>query len=141
LILVDTSGLLAALFSDQRHHESCVKVLLANRGALILSPFVLAELDYLIGKLAGVDVELDFLDEITRGAYQLVDFSATDLEEARSVIAKYRDLDVGLADASIVVLSRRFGSLDVVTLDERHFRPMRGARGRHFRVLPADALS
>lgn len=139
MILLDTSGLLAALFPDQRHHERCVETLLSDRGPLVLSPFVLAELDYLVGKLAGVDVELELLDEVARGAYRLAEFGNADLEEARGVIAKYRELAVGLADASIVVLSRRLGSLDVLTLDERHFRAMRGARGRHFRILPTDA--
>jgi uncharacterized protein len=138
LILLDTSGLLAALFPDQRHHERCSKLLLADAGPLVLSPFVLAELDYLIGKLAGVDVELDFLAEVARGAYRLAAFSDADVDEARSVIAKYRDLEIGLADASLVVLSRRVGCLDVLTLDDRHVRALRGARGKPFRVLPAD---
>lgn len=138
MILLDTSGLIAALFPDQREHESCARTLLSNTEALILSPFVLAELDYLVAKLAGVAVELDVLEEVARGAYRLAEFSAADVEEARTVIAKHRDLDIGLADASIVVLSRRLGTLDVLTLDERHFRAMRGARGRPFRLLPSD---
>jgi len=54
-------------------------------------------------------------------------------------MATYRDLAVGLADASVVVLSRRHGVRDVLTLDERHFRVLRGADDRPFRLLPADA--
>jgi hypothetical protein len=45
----------------------------------------------------------------------------------------------GDADASIVVLSRRYETLDVLTLDERHFRTLRGATGRPFRILPAGS--
>ncbi len=138
MILLDTSGLIAALFPDQREHDSCARILLSAPGPLILSPFVLAELDYVVAKLAGVSVELDVLEEVARGAYSLVEFSAEDVAEARSVIARHRDLDVGLADASLVVLSRRLGAVDILTLDERHFRALRGARGRPFRVLPAD---
>ena len=33
---------------------------------------------------------------------------------------------------------RRYGVTDVLTLDERHFRAIQGARGRPFRILPAD---
>ncbi len=57
MMLLDTSGLLAALFPDQRQHDACAAALLAADGPLLLSPFVLAELDYLVVKLAGVSVE------------------------------------------------------------------------------------
>ena len=47
------------------------------------------------------------LAEVGRGAYQLEPMDATDIAEAVSVIDRYRDLALGLADASLVVLSRR----------------------------------
>jgi predicted nucleic acid-binding protein len=37
-----------------------------------------------------------------------------------------------------VVLANRYGIRDVLTLDERHFRALRGPNGRPFRLLPAD---
>ncbi len=139
MILVDTSGLLAALFVDQRRHDACRGVLERAETPFVLSPFVLAELDYLVAKLAGIEVELDLLAEVARGAFQLAEVDARDIVEARAVIAQFPDHDVGLADASLVVLSRRVGCLDLLTLDERHFRVLRGAGDRPFRVLPADA--
>jgi predicted nucleic acid-binding protein len=54
------------------------------------------------------------------------------------VIGRYAALEIGLADASIVVLANRHGIRDVLTLDERHFRTLRGPGGRPFRLLPAD---
>jgi hypothetical protein len=54
-------------------------------------------------------------------------------------MARYHDQEVGLADASIVVLAERHDTSDVLTLDERHFRVLRTAQGGEFRVLPADA--
>ncbi|PYQ58058.1 MAG: VapC toxin family PIN domain ribonuclease, partial [Acidobacteria bacterium] len=53
-------------------------------------------------------------------------------------IKVYHDLNIGLADASIVVLAKRYDTRDVLTLDERHFRTLRFRR-RAFRILPADA--
>lgn len=78
------------------------------------------------------------LAEVGRGAYQLEPMAAADVAEAVAVIDQYQDLALGLADASLVVLSRRHDVTDVLTLDERHFRALRGARGRPFRILPAD---
>jgi predicted nucleic acid-binding protein len=139
LILLDTSGVLAALFPDQNQHPQCARILAAAEPPRILSPFVLAELDYLIQKFAGVDTEVLFLGEIARGAYELASFGAEDVEEARQLVRKYESLRIGLADASLVVLSRRYETRDVLTLDERHFRSLRAGRSA-FRVLPADAF-
>ena len=66
-------------------------------------------------------------------------FSIGDVAEARRIMVQYADLRVSLADASNVVLANRNDTLDVLTLDERHFRTLRGPGGRPFRVLPADA--
>lgn len=139
MILLDTSGLLSALFPDQVGHDACADVLRASNGPLLMSPFVLAELDYLIAKLAGAEVEVEFLGEVARQAYELVPFVADDVESARQVIEHHRDQAIGLTDASIVVLSHRYRVVDVLTLDERHFRVLRGWSGRTFRLLPADA--
>ena len=139
MILLDTSGVLSALFPDQRHHEACAATLRAADPPLVMSPFVLAELDYLITKYAGVTIEAEFLEDVVSGAYDLAPFGASDVERAVAVIGDYRDLDVGLADASIVVLAERYGANDVLTLDERHFRPLRTKSGGAFRLLPADA--
>lgn len=136
-MLIDTSGLLAALFADQRRHEECAAALLAAGRPLVISPFVLAELDYLIGKLAGVDAQLALLDEVARGAYELAAFSASEVGLARQIAARYGDLEIGLADASIVVLARRLSDSDVLTLDERHFRVLAGEHP--VRLLPADS--
>jgi predicted nucleic acid-binding protein len=138
MILLDTSGLLAALFVDQRRHVDCARVLTEAEGPLVLSPFVLAELDYLVAKLAGELVERELLAEVARGAYRLAEVDARDVEEARVIIGRHEGLGVGLADAMTVVLSRRLGCLDLLTLDERHFRVLRGFKNRPFRVLPSD---
>ena len=107
-------------------------------GPFVLSPFVLAELDYLVGKLLGVDAKLRLLEELGREPYVQAPFDGRDLDLARAVIERHRDLGVGLADASLVVLSLRYRTLDLLTLDERHFRVLRGYGGNAFRLLPSD---
>ena len=136
MILLDTSGLLAALFRDQRQHSNCARVLLETTLPLVLSPFVLAELDYLVRKLAGISTEMELLAEVARGAYELVEFRAHDVESARTIIQEHGDLSVGLADASLVVLSRRLRTNEILTLDERHFR----VKVRSMPSRPAEPL-
>lgn len=80
----------------------------------------------------------DLLHEVSIGAYRLAPWAPDDVAEARTVVDRYADLGVSLADASIVVLAHRHGAQDVLTLDERHFRVLQGPDGP-FRLLPADA--
>ena len=84
--------------------------------------------------------ELDFLEDVFSGAFSLELFTANDVQAALEILRRYQDLNIGLADASLVVLAQRHNATDVLTLDERHFRALRGRNGRPFRLLPADDL-
>jgi hypothetical protein len=139
LILLDTSGLLAALVADQRRHRQAREALERSGPPFVLSPFVLAELDYLLTRESGTAAELALLAEVAAGAYDLVPFLAEDVSDATAVIERYRDLDLGFADASIVTLAGHFRTERVLTLDERHFRVLRTPLGRPFTILPADS--
>ena len=138
MILLDTSGLIAAVNPADPHHDRARPTLLSSRPPRLLSPFVLAELDYLLATRVGVVAELALLDEVANGAYVLTPFGPNDVAEARAVVDRYRDVDVGLADASLVVLARRHDVRDVLTLDERHFRVLRPGPRTRFRLLPTD---
>lgn len=137
-MLVDTSGLLSALDESQRHHHQCIQSISGASPPLLLSPFVLAELDYLLLRHVGRRAQVALLDEVARGAYQLEPFAAADVARAGEVVEQYADLDVGLADASIVVLAERHAVTAVLTLDQRHFRAMRVERRKRFKILPFD---
>jgi uncharacterized protein len=138
-LLIDTSGLLAALFPDQSQNRAAADALLEARPPLRLSPFVLAELDYLISTGPGTRAELRLLADVASGAYVLEPFDKADITAALGVVEQYSDLNVGLTDASLVVLSQRYQDLDVLTLDLRHFRALRGYRNQPFRLLPIDS--
>lgn len=137
MILVDTSGLLANYDRGDRHHAEVAEVL-RRPERRILSPFVLAELDYLVGQVGGQNAELIVLDDVAHGSYELQAFSEEDVAAARTLIEYYADLRLGLADASIVVLAHRYNCHDVLTLDARHFRAVLGPDRKPFRLLPED---
>ena len=136
--MLDTSGLLAALDGSQHQHRNAAEVLRQAAGPFLLSPFVLAELDYLIGQRVGHEAQIALLDEITRGVYRLEPFSSDDLGRAKRIMERYADLRIGLADASVVVLAERHRTLDLLCTDERHFRALKGYGGKTFQLLPLD---
>jgi predicted nucleic acid-binding protein len=138
VIVLDTSGLLAALDADQHHHEQAREVLTEDPGPLLLSPFVLAELDHLLLQRVGTEAERALLDQVARGAYDLVGFGAAEVATAAEVLGSYDELRLGLADASVVVIAAAARTTRLLTLDERHFRAVRPLWGKAFTLLPAD---
>ena len=58
---------------------------------------------------------------------------------ARDLARRYRDLELGLADVSLVMLAIRYRARGIVTFDERAFRTVAPLQGGSFIVLPADA--
>jgi len=136
LIIADTSGLLALFNRREPKHDQVRHTVEEENEPLVVSPYVLAELDYLVAARIGVDAELAVLAELAGGAYNLAHFEADDLQAAAAIIERYRDQEVGVADASLVVLASRFRTRSILTLDHRHFNVLRPVGGGRFRLLP-----
>jgi hypothetical protein len=139
MIICDTSGLIAAYGHESAREDRVLRVLEAEARSLILSPFVLAELDYLMASRSGVRAELTVLTDVANGIYRVAEFGQRDAAQAAEVVAQYQDLDIGLTDASIVVLAARYDTTRVLTFDHRHFRAMKPLHAASFTLLPADA--
>jgi uncharacterized protein len=136
VIVADTSALLAFFNDKEPDHQAVRRVVEAHDDPLVVSPFVIAELDYLLATRNGVDAELAVLGELGGGAYELASVGADELNRAAAVVANYRDRDIGVADASLVVLATRYRTRTIMTLDRRHFDVMRPPDGGRFRLLP-----
>jgi uncharacterized protein len=138
LIICDTSGLVAAYSAGDRRRDQVTAAIRSDSGPLVLSPFVLAEVDYLLDTRAGVQDELKVLSDVAARTYQLAEFGSTDVAHAAALVERYQDLDIGLADASIVILAARYGTTRLLTFDEKHFRVIRPLSGNSFVLLPTD---
>lgn len=139
MIVVDTSGVLAVKDEDHPEHGAVAELLRDTSEGLLLSPLVLAECDYMLATRLGDAAAREFLGEVADEAYQLVDFDAGDVATANGVIDRYRDLAIGIADASLVVIAARYQTTRVLSFDQRHFRavaPLWGAAA--FTLVPSD---
>jgi predicted nucleic acid-binding protein len=105
----------------------------------VTTPLIVAEIDHLVGA-RGTRAALSALrSDLVAGAY-LVEWWSAAIASAVKVAERYADTGLGLADASLVALAERLGTIEIATLDERHFRAVRPlAGGKAFRLLPADA--
>jgi uncharacterized protein len=86
----------------------------------------------------GIDVEFAFLEDLAEGTFLVEWLSRPELATALALARRHRDLAIGLADASLVVLAQRFRTRRLVTFDERAFRNISPLQGGTFMLLPAD---
>lgn len=144
IVVADTSGLLAAIDANEKEHLTC-RAAVAQASLLVIPPFVLAELDYLVAKHLGEATAIatcaDIAESVRRGDYEIATMSADILADATAVRSQYRPLALGLTDAVNVVLADRYRTEVILTLDRRHFRAVRPIRAaaRAFRLLPDDS--
>lgn len=64
MILLDTSGLLAAIDGSQKQHAEAAAALREVSAPILLSPFVLAELDYLLATRVSRRAQQSLLTEV-----------------------------------------------------------------------------
>jgi predicted nucleic acid-binding protein len=136
VLICDTSGLIAYFDASDAHHAQVSATIEADPGPFVVSPYVLAELDYLLATRRGVQAELAALSELSGGAWELPGYDGPDIRRALDVVDRYQDQNVGLADASLVILAARYRTNRLLTLDHRHFRVMRTVAGKPFSLLP-----
>ena len=135
-MIVDTSALLAYFDAAEPDHQAVSRVIERSADWLVVSPYVVAELDYLLATRVGVEAELAVLRQFAGGAWELANFGVSQLQQATKIIDKYRDQRIGIADASNVVLAELYRTRTIVTLDRRHFSVLRPMGGGRFALLP-----
>jgi len=138
-LIADAGTLFAQADADDPEHEAVVALLEAESGPLVTSQVAVAEADYLILTRLGVEVELAFLDDLAAGTFVVDCLDRKELGAARDLARRYRDLELGLADASLAVLADRHRTERIASFDERAFRAITPLRGGAFTILPADS--
>lgn len=135
-MIVDTSVLFPYFDDRDPDHQRCSRTIDGASDELVVSPYVVAEIDYLVLSRRGGDAEKRMLEELGRGAWELAGFTRDDLARAISVIERYTDQEIGVTDASLVVLADRYRTRTIATLDRRHFEVLRPLSGGRFRLVP-----
>jgi predicted nucleic acid-binding protein len=138
-LVLDAAPLIAVADRRDRMRPMIERLLREEPGELVIPAPVTAEVDYLLGRRLDRGARIAFLDDLAAGRFTVACMETNDHGVVAELERRYDDLDVGLADLSVVVTAERFGTRRLLTFDERHFRTPRPLGGGRFTVLPSDA--
>ena len=131
--LCDTGPLVALFGTGQYAEAECGNALKDFRGILVTTLPVLTEAFRFLDRPLERELLWQF---ILGGAVRLADILPDDLPRLRSLMERYADLPMKLADASLVVVGERLKLRTIFTLDRRDFQLYRPRHVRSFEVFP-----
>lgn len=134
MTLVDAGPLVALLDRDEPDHERCRDVVRSLSGPLLTTWPAFTEAMYLLGS-AGWPAQEGLWRLVLRGDLALAESTKTQLERARVLMEKYRDVPMDLADATLVAVAETRHLHRIFTLD-RDFRTYRLEGRRAFEIVP-----
>ncbi len=135
-LIVDAGPLYAYVDADDAHHHASLELLETHPGPLIVPTLVITEVTYLLSTRLGAEAEVRFLGDLAAGHFPVEPVAAADWLRIAELVARYRDLPLGTADASVVATAERLGVRTVATVDRRHFSVVRPRHVRSFELLP-----
>jgi uncharacterized protein len=133
-VLVDTGPLVALLDRSDNHHREIVQALGRLEDPLVSVWPVVVEAMYLLSFSSQAQRAL--WEILETGAVRLLALDESDIPAMKSLMDKYRDLPMDMADAALVRVAEREGIRRVLTLDQRDFAVYRMARKGRFTLLP-----
>lgn len=137
-LIIDAAPLAALADSADRMREAVRSTLSAEPGELIVPAPVTAEVDYMLGVRHGAIARRRFLADLLAGRFSVGELERGDYQTILDLEARYEDLELGLADCSLIVLAARHETDRILSFDERHLRAVRPLHGEAFTILPAD---
>ena len=133
-VLADTGPIVAILSRRDQYHGACVEALRDLPGPLLTCWPVITEAACLLRRDATAVQQL--LNSLDTGFLELLPLTTADANPIASILKKYHDIRIQLADATLVHLAARDGLDTIFTLDQRDFSVYRLSKERTFRILP-----
>jgi uncharacterized protein len=137
--IVDAAPLVALADGDEPRRAEILEVMRNESGSLVIPAPVTAEIDYLLGQRFGHVARRAFLADLAAGRFTVDCLEREDYSTVADLDARHADLELGLADCSLIVLAQRHQTRRILSFDERHLRAVAPLDGGAFTLLPADA--
>lgn len=129
MILTDTGPLIALINQREPEHLRCVRVLGAVRPPLITSWPVMAEAMYLLARVGGWPAQRALWSLVAAGTVEIAPIAPQSITRMQTLMDRYSNVPMDLADASLVALAEDLGHTRVFTLDsDFHIYRLQGNR-------------
>jgi predicted nucleic acid-binding protein len=138
VILTDAGPLVAILDRGEAHHAKCVACLRQLVGPMLTTWPAFTEAMYLLGEAGSWRAQSALWGLVDGGDLQIALPDQGQLDRMKTLMEKYKDRPMDLADASLVALAEAQGLHDIFTLDHADFRVYRANRWRSFRLWPSE---
>ena len=136
MLIVDAGPLVAAAATADRNHERCIALLSQASRPLIVPALVVTEVAYFLGDRIGHRAEQAFARSFSDGELLVEPVEPSDWARIAELLEQYRDLPLGIVDASVVATCERLGVENLATLDHRHFSVVRPRHCATLTLLP-----
>lgn len=120
-VIIDTSGIVAAMNVRDTHHSEAKKSFLRaaqERRILVITNYVRAETHALLISRAGKETALRFLED---NSWVIEWVTPEDERKAIELLTEYHDKAFSLTDATTFTVAKRLG-IDTAIAFDRHFR-------------------
>lgn len=135
MLIVDANVLVAVMNRRDTHHARMTSLLDARDDEFVVTPYVVAEVAYLVQKFAGPDAEIAFMQSIRDGLFRQQPLDEQDLARIVELMGQFRDFPLGAADASVIAVAERL-KIDQIASMDGHFRAVRPRGLDFFTLLP-----
>jgi predicted nucleic acid-binding protein len=115
--LVDAGPLVAVIDADEVDHQRCVLALRVVKLPLLTTWPAFTEAMYLLGRAGGATGQQALWKLVLSDRLELAELSSAALQRTAALMAKYADLPMDLADATLVALAEERGQRRIFTLD------------------------
>ncbi|MGV3522692.1 MAG: type II toxin-antitoxin system VapC family toxin [Candidatus Sericytochromatia bacterium] len=125
MIIADTGFWVALANRSDRYHAAAQQFLQNHREPLITTWPVMTETCHLLLKRLHARSMLQFMRSFEAGAFTVFALQAGHASRIHSLMEKYADLPMDLADASLLILAEELGHGRILSTDQRDFQTYR----------------
>jgi uncharacterized protein len=90
MLIVDTGPLVAYLNRNDPDHSRCAALLASRTDELLVTPYVVTEACYLVGKYVGPAAEINLIEAIAAGDLSQADVTLADLVRMTDLMRRYQ---------------------------------------------------
>lgn len=133
-ILADTNAIISLLDRSDQYHAVIDQIVEDHE--ILIPATILPEVDYLVTKYLGERVARSFLEALTEGFFHYLPVELIDIDRALQIMTQYKEVPLGLVDASLIALAEHHQIRKILTLDRRHFTLVKPQGIDYFELLP-----